>query len=758
MSKNTDLFNKIVKSITKEGTPAINLKNFDLTFGITNGLIKTNIQLLMYLAKFSSVPITENYVKLANELGISQKQSELLQKVNKQTILLQSLAEKYCIQQYTLGSISHNMLDQVINNAAQIADSNTIQDFMDFIQHGQESQLGGAGNIQFKMLAFFIFLIICIASTNTGDSEVGIALINTDNKTPQPYNPKLMAIEPADFRKSVSQRDFSQSEEIDLTNAIILYDKKLQNTLSRQIMTIFSKQPDAMDIIKQYFDEFNQKSLEFSKQAEDSCKELMQIAYDKNIFKNWKSLDNIEETNEKLNEIREKAEEAAFERGTNMKNTLISIGLSTAVGDVAGIYSSVTSLFNTGIDALTSTSEVEKETREVMRASKQQSMALTLTASEKEVLNDKLHTFSNIYCSNSFNLQIGFNNGQIVVEGDKIDYKWMVQLIVVLEQNIQITASEIEKLNEDQKSKEISLSILESTRQRFIILKTMIMRLEEVVSFSSSTDLSKKLRRPTEKTLENIQDYFKNQLTDFNNILTQLKEKFPIDTANLRDEQSLMEEKRILQQEYNNIRMMDQQFQNNQSMFEANMNSAQRQADFEIFSTIVKSYVNFATNTLDLTGESFGNIAESGTNIVGSVVNGIFKGLTGTLSDMLYTLLTCPGGLFLVSVGFLALYVSIGGITGFVWAGKKFVCFIYRGFVFVFQVALSPFGYVLRYITTLFVKPNPNPRYNMSEEEAASALLALGHSGGRRKRRVTRRKGKKGKKRYTKRKHSYHKK
>lgn len=753
MSKNTELFNKMVKLITKEGTPAINLKNFDLSWGLPNTLIKTNMQLLMYLSKFSSLPIVSNYIKHSNELGISQKQASLLQQVNEQTILLQNLAEKYCIQQYTLGSISHNMLDEVINNATQIADSNTIEDFMNFIQHGQNSQLGGAGNIQFKMLVFFVLLIICVSATNTENSEVGIALINTDNKAPQPYNTKLIALDDIKFVKSVAEREYVQSDTINLTNAIVLYDKEIKKSrksLIGQLLSVLGPQANAAEMLTEYFKEFNQKSQIFSKQAEDSCKELMKIAYDKNIFKNWKSLDSIDETNRKLDEIKEKAEEAAFERKISVTNTMISLGVSALAQDVTNVLASLGNLASTGIDALTSTSEVARETREAIKSSKQQSMALTLSASEKEALNDKLHTFSKIYCSNSFNLQVGFENGQVLVEGDKIDYKWMINLIVVLEQNIEITAAEIEKLNEDPKSKEVSLTILNSTRQRLVILKTMIVRLEQVVSFTSSVDLSKMLRRPTETSIYDVQTYFDNQLSEFNKILEQLKEKFPLDKAEMEDTQKLMEEKRELQNLYNNVRMMDQQLQNEQQMFESNYTAAQRKADLDVMVNVFKSYTDLAVTTLKVSGKSLGDVAEAGTDIVGNIVQGVFRGFTGTLDQLLYTLITCPGGLFIVSVAFLSLFVTIGGISGFVWAGKKFVCLMYKGFVFVFQVAWSPFGYVLKYVTTMFVKPKP--KYSMSEEDAASALLALGNSrGGRRKRRTIRKKSRKGKKRYTRR-------
>jgi hypothetical protein len=112
-------------------------------------------------------------------------------------------------------------------------------------------------------------------------------------------------------------------------------------------------------------------------------------------------------------------------------------------------------------------------------------------------------------------------------------------------------------------------------------------------------------------------------------------------------------------------------------------------------------------------------------------------------------MLTEPSVYILLVCGLLAFEFIIGGIKGkikmFINAANKIMITIVVGpFILVYRVIKTPFGYVFKQISTLYVDRKNNQKYSELEDEAVQGLLALSKRGGI-KRKTNKNKNKKNK-------------
>lgn len=696
----TNDFKNIIKNML-EGVPATFL-DVDMTWNLPNELIISNQLLLLTMAKISSIPILPNTDKIYNDLKSTPVKE--IQDLNEQLNTLQILAQKYCVQQFTLGSLTHQLFDDVINNALEISDSKDINDFMNFVSINKFDNIQTGGNSRNSILINYLFVLILLLTSAGGDEII------FDKSIAE----KTQATQIVEFDKDMFiEKDVSRSKPINMELSLRAYDKskeKQKETLIGKITSLIKQIPTGDEKMEEYVINFNQRSMNFSDSCEKTCVELMTKSYENHIFKNWNDIDTIEITKRKLKELNEVVHKTNAEMlegiPGKMTNVLTTAATSLMTGDIVAPTSLIVDY---GVDLwekLKTIKQSNKQIKEVLKETEQKQESTALTAQEKLYIHEELFGEAKFYCSFSFNLQLQYQNNILNVEGDKVDYMWMVKLVQSLQENIEIrNASIAANVNMDDKNKEISYQLLESLQQRFDILKTLIQSLSVIVSYGVYESLNKKIKYPTEETLNNISLYFDEQLKFLNQLLDNLNKQFPKREQMLQQKRELIEEQIRLQNMENELTNFTNIASNLQKQFEANQLYTNLMESAKAFITTYTGYLDFGLKTMDFASESFERLASSSTEFIMSGPLGIVKGVGSSFSDLLVHLLTTPGGLALAGTGMLVLFVVLKGpIFIFIHGGKKFVYFVYNGVVFVFQVIGTSFGYALKSIATFVVK------------------------------------------------------
>jgi hypothetical protein len=386
------------------------------------------------------------------------------------------------------------------------------------------------------------------------------------------------------------------------------------------------------------------------------------------------------------------------------------------------------------IDSLTNTQNIEKEQKEFL-SEKQISLSPELTSSQKIELENKIYHFSKVYCSYGYNLQLKLNGTDIDVIGDKIEYNWILNVIALLENNIDL---KITKSSLNKELNKFELNALISLKQRFQILKAITNKLYHIVNFSMQSQISKLNIQPTADSLEKIEGYFNNQLQDLLNMLESVKKQFPKREADLKQESILVEADKKLNETADALKLQEteaniasQQRQNAIVQLVSEMKAQNVSASWVASETIFKSYINLAVNATGFMGESLGNIVEAVGEAGLNVPLGAVKSLLEFINKILWLLVTNPAGWLLLGSGLMVFTFWFGGIMGIIRIFKKsgeiFVTITYGSIMFVYKLIKTPFGWIYRKQDVIVVPQIDNADISDEKEkyEIANILLQL---------------------------------
>jgi len=744
-------FKNIVKKML-QGQPATFL-DLDMTWNLPNELIISNQLLLLTMAKISSIPILPTTDNIYNKINLSPVKE--IQDLNEQLNILQILAQKYCVQQFTLGSLTHQLFDDLINNAVEISDNKDINDFMNFVSINKFDDIQTGGNTSISTLINYLFILILLLTTGGGEEIIfDKSLVEKTQVTQVLQFDKDMFIE----------KDVFRSKPVNMELSLRAYDnskEKLKETLIGKITSLIKQIPTGNEKMEEYVSNFNNQAIKFSDSCEKTCVELMTKSYENHIFKNWNDIDTIDVTKRKLKELNEVVHKTNAEMiegiPGKMTNVLTTAATSLMTGDIVAPTSLIVDYGIDLWDKLKTIKQSNKDIKEVLKENEQKQQSRGLTAQEKLYIHEGLFGEAKFYCSFSFNLQLQYQNNILNVEGDKVDYMWMVKLVQSLEENIDIrNASITADVNMDDKNKELSYQLLESLQQRFDILKTLIQSLSVIVSYSVYESLNKKIKYPTDETLNNISLYFDEQLKYLNELLDNLNKQFPKREQMLQQKRELIEEQFRLQTMENELTNFTNTATNLQKQFEANQIAINLMESAKAFITSYTGYLDFGLKTIGFASESVEKFAYSSTEFVMSGPLGIVKGVGSSFSDLLVHLLTTPGGLALAGTGMLVLFVFFKSpVFMFIHGGKKFIYFVYNGVIFVFQVIGTSFGYAFKNVATFVIKKDTDiyteegelvedvenyKRFLAGKEEGELYEPTNRYTGGRRKHKTKKRK------------------
>lgn len=728
----TNEFKELVNKIT-HGVPSTFLKDLDMTWNMPNLLLNSNNMLVAILAKTSTLPMIPNTDDVYSSLNMPPVTE--IHNINAQLNLLHILIQKYCVQQFTIGSLTHNIIDTMIDEFDEINEEKDINAFMEYISNVVKK----GGNIPHKggspssttVLINCIFIIILLLSTSISgtniESAYDVSLVTPSNIV----NMMTLRLDESAFKKAIVDRNFSRTEPVNIEMALTAYDEKVEqekNTIMGKLKYLIYTIPGASEKMNEYINNFNEKSRLFSKDAEKQCVDIMIKSYENKIFENLQQIDDIAATEEKINYLKSIQQQIVSSAPKELAATAIGAVAATAASLVTQDYVTPAGMWYGLVDKISnkisSVSSIEQEKEYTLESAKNS----VLTREEKMDYNNKLFGFSKFYCQNSFNLKIEFQDSNIIVIGDKIDYLWIVKLIDTINTNIGLQDAAINSSTTmDVSAKKANSQILQNIKDRFDVLRKIVDAISNmIVNYGVDSSLTKEISPPSSKSLDNIQEYFDEQLNYLNSLLDELYEKkcmmpgegldsrcLEIRKKKLQEELELTKESAYIQQVENNITQMNSWIKNVQMQFNANLTKTDMEALWIATRTQFESYLDFGVNSLVMGKESLQRISKEGAKFVASPFVGFGEGvgeaiieLSGSIFKLLFTRPAGWGILFIIYM-ILTTVMGFSFIGTFKWAGAKIIAFGKwigkKMIVLVYEVKRLGTQYILKPIATFVV-------------------------------------------------------
>lgn len=737
----TNDFKELIKKLTT-GIPATFLKDLDMTWNMPNLQLNSNNMLVVSLAKTTTLPIMPNVDDVFSALGASPIPE--INDINRQFNLLHVLVQKYCVQQFTLGSLTHQIMDNMIDGFDEITDNDAIDTFMNYVQNVVPIQKGGS-SAPITILNC-IFVMILLLSTVSTESLVDLSILNVNQENSVSVG--ALQLDDDAFKKAVVDRNFSRSTPVNIGLALNVYDRQIEKqkeTILGKLMSLISNIPGANDKLTEYISDFNERSRVFSSDCEKQCVDLMIKSYENKLFENLRQVDDIAETEEKIRDLNDIQQRISSSAPREIFNAAMAAASSSVASVLTQDYGTPAALWlnlpYTVYDKLATVSSVEKEKVDTLQSAKK----LSLTAEEKSMYNNKLFSFSKFYCQNSYHLKLQYQNNHIHVLGDKIDYLWIVKLIDTLRKNIDLQDAAIEaSTTMSAEQKKVSAQILQNISDRFDVLRTIVDTLSNlIVNYGVYSSLTKEVSEPSPRTLDNIETYFDEQLKYLNNLLDRLYETQCKDSADercleikrkqLEEQKQIQQKKLYVQKIQNELATLEASAENQQREFDANLTKTYIQSMWTASQTQLQSYVDVGISALIMGQTTIKSVTREATKVVASPLAGVLEGAFGSILELVGSyarlLLTTPGGLSLLSM--LALIASITGggwlFLTFKWLGRKIVAVCVGPFVFLYEVLKTGSGYILRRLTTFVVASEV--RSSAIEDENYNRFLAQQEEG-----------------------------
>lgn len=707
---------KILDKLKTSGE-AIHIDNVDITWDFNNLLVTTNEILSILLTKTSCLQIIPDFTnKDVINILKNEEKSTTIQSFNEQLILIQSLVQKYCIQQYVVGSILKKLTDDIIESLPET----NIDTLLDFIKNYDELNTpilkGGApykNFLNFFKSSIYLLFLLCIVSSTAENTDLSdLSLIDQKNNQ---YSLGILHYTPEQFTRRIMDIEPTSSIEMKINNIVTKYDDSINmelNTIIGKIKSIISTPKFSNLRLEQFFDDFNEELRFFSRQVEKTCISLMVDSKEKGIFENYALIDTIDETKEKLEHIHDKIEKNTVDIKKGLVGSVSGAAMSVVAYDPIGTANYLTSTIGYLYDYISDSSKTKNDRKEILHQQKSliqttQSNGFKPTKTERLEFESKLFVFSQLYCSMGFNLQIELQNNSVQLIGDRIPYMEMIKLITTLEQNLSI---EIDKLSTEQPITEgikNTILSLDSLQQRLSVLKEITNYLNNIINFSSELQIMKMTKYASPQSLPELEEYFKDQLNNLNNLLQKLNKKFPMKDKALDDAKALVEEDIELQSKQMNISDFLQNANNIARQRTAERISKNNQELWLATKTITQSFLDIGLNGIFFAKDNLQKYTGAFVDFAAQAPLEVVNGMMRILNQVLFSVISNPSGWCIIMAGLFMLEFSVGGVSGtiriFKSAGKMFIVIATGSIIFIYELVKTPFGYIYRHISTLFV-------------------------------------------------------
>jgi hypothetical protein len=749
--------------------------NYDFSWGLSEKLYNANLLIPMYRFLFSSVPMCKDITSndLPEELKLDKNESDYddvakiydqIQKINQQVINVNVIAQKYCSQQYVVTRQAQvymdNLLELLISQSKEM-DSNTSATLMQElekllnitnkeIEDSGFSQHGGM-NIQSlipQMILLLVFLINIASESSMNDTVSSnetdatpntftnpfseIAII-TDSKNNQlRINDKIYEIDQNKWVDMWIDLPIVESREQPVEKALQVFNeaKKKRESGRLALITTFGGllvSPTGEETLAKIISEFNKKSDQFEKEAQDVCLELMDKTKGAKTFENFKKLTEIEQTKEKLEILNKKVMTGETHLIDYITALGLGVGYGIATGDISPATAAISHTYNeieSIIAKYLTNGEYEKETAEykkIMKDSDEETEMIDSTNNQK--FENLLYTYSRYYCMGTFQFQLDYKEvlnendepiKAISVVGDRVDYNSFLNYIQIINKNIELTIASLvteDNMKPSTPNKMKALTILISLKERFQILEMLIIKLGDIVNFNAFIELNRQLgRNPGPDSLSNVERFFNSQLVSLEDTLDSLKQQFPMQAKILEKQKLITKEKEEIEKMNQEITMREVELENKKKVFEAGLAANSTVASAKAVATQLQSYWDIGTNIVDDAGNKFSELSQKIVTAAAQGPLGVLKGVGDFFSGLIKYLLFSQGGLAIIGVLLSSLWLigcwQLAGAITFIKTAWGFIVGVVRGpFIIFYYFIKTPIGIVCKFVKCVY-RPN----------------------------------------------------
>lgn len=720
---------------------ATHIDNIDITWDMNNQLVITLEMLVLLLTKTSCLPLVPDFTEptLVDKLGINNEQAKMIQNLNSELIYIHGLLQKTIITEYVTSSVCKEIIDNTIDSLPQTDISN----LLDFIRNYHKTksegiQTGGQIN-KFLKIYIFIFFLSCINST----ANLNLALIDPSKKR---YSSGIIKYSPNEFTDELVMQSRMTSGPISSSGIVAAYDKEIDkevNTMYGKLMQFLqiAQRKNGSEVLQEFATEFNQRSNNFSKEVESNCLELMVKSNQYGIFSEFTDIDTIEETENKIAELNNEVEREINNIKEEVTQDITGIAVSTAAAAYSDPVSTTvtigTFIGRLGINMynyLTVTNSIVKEKKQLLQQQKtvvQQAETIApITREEKIQFEHKIYEFSRVYCSLGYNLKIVTDENTIKVDGDKVPYISMINLIVTLNDNLQLQITKLlTSSDKDKADTRLTISALMSIQQRLGVLKKITEMLSYIVNRSAKIKIMKTNDYPDPNSIEDVKSFFNSQLSELNSLLVRLNAIFPEQEEKIEEDIKILEERKRLTEKAIDIKILTEDIKDIQQNETAII--MQRKTDrfirgginvFNATGAILQSWSDMGLNMTEGIKDNFSKYTLALTDLVGAGPLALVDGILKFLNKVLFKFMTNPSFYVVIACGLLFLEFTIGGIKGririFLNASKQIIVTIVVGpLVFVYKLLKTPFGYIWSKIDTLHLDRENYQKFLKQQEE-----------------------------------------
>jgi hypothetical protein len=721
-----DILNKL-----KETGNAIQLDNIDPLWDIPNQFVNSIEMLLIILTKTSSIPFIPDFTEepIYTGLGINLEQAKLIQESNNTLLQLHTSTIKYCVQQYTIASYIKNMMDTIILQIPETDMSGLIDFITNYkLNSNMDTNSQNGGQPVTNKLIPMLFMIMCliqivlpseIVSTSLQLPSTSLQLISSENL--EQFQKGIISFSENTFVSDLFQKSEITSGPINMNTVVQKYDQQIKDETSGFIgsaLSFFNTPEDGQTVLQNTVQDFNTKSRNFSEGVENSCIDLMEMAKDQGVFAKWQSLDSLKETTDKLEAIGL----SVMEQNNNLQADIVgnavgaiaSAAVVPITGDTATPLAFLANTVNGIWGSIKSTQTSIKETKEALQQQPNQ-----LSETEQMALEENMFTFSNLYCSFGYNLQLELQGTTITVIGDKIEYMSMINIINSLEKNIAAQKTNAVFTGGNEQQNKNSIQILESLHQRLDVLKAITNSLNNIVNFSFKIEMLKLARFASPTNMAEFQTFLTNQLANLNIMLTNLKKQFPKREADLQLQKKQAEEEAELNMFEAEIEDFERNIQAAETQQNAERTARQLGNWWIATETVVQGWVDIGLNASEFGKQNLGKTIASLADFGAEGPLALFRSLLKFVNTMLLELLLSPTGWVAIIGALLCIQFAFGGVTGTIKIFKKggdlFLAIFWGGILFVYKLIKTPFGYIYKQIATICVT-NPDDVLNPNDD------------------------------------------
>lgn len=768
-----DSISNLLKGLSTD-EKVIKIDDLDITWDLNNQIVNSIETLIIILTKITSLPMVPNFLDehVYTTIGITMEQAKIVQERNQDLLNIQNQLQKYIIQQCVIQYILKNRMDNLITSLEQ-TDMSFLLDYIEnFNTITPENLIQKGGNLT-KLLQslFLIFLLLSLGLTTDVQQEskqFSVSLV-----TPQhTYSQSVISLTPDEITRTLLTTDPYTSDQFSVSKIVHVYDarrKKDISTILGKFRQLLKPTLEGGDALQEIINEFNRQSNKWSLEVERTCVELIVQAKDMGLFLDLSDLDSLAETQDKIDKI----ESEVIKQTENVKNGILGSITGAVVHTVAlpitqdyvtpMLY--ISSLGSNIMDYISSSKQSVKEKKAVISEQKsittiQAEPDKTMTETEKLELESKLFIFSKLFCSFGYSLTIDLvkegEDETIQIIGDKIPYNSMINLITTLEKNLAQDITILTSENFDDSTK-YTIMTLVSLQQRLGILKKITDSLYSIINFSSKIQIMKLNKYSTPETMDEFEKYLNSQLEDLNKLLDDLQKQFPLREKKLNEKKRNVEADIELMSKELDIKDLEQNA-TSYARQRAAERTAKENADWWLATkTVSQSWMDVGLNSTIFLKEGIRDYSQQFTELAGSGPLGLIKGLLAFLNNVLYELLSNPAGLVIIMSGLVVVYVMFGGIikttVKLFYDGTKFILtIVVGGFIFIYQLIQTPFGFIYKHIATLYVVPKNVPQIEAGPisnegdtglENAFGAMTIRDDRGGKNKKHKKTRKNKK---------------